>query len=82
MAYKVDRRDIHFNLFEMLDVEKLSAFEAFRDFTADDYRMILSEAEKLAVNVIAPTLMVTDREGAGFVDGKVVVPEAVREAFH
>jgi len=81
MAYKLDMRDIHFNLFEMLDVEGLSAFEPFRDFSADDYRMILSEAEKLAVNVIAPTLPVTDRDGARFVEGKVVVPEAVREAF-
>jgi len=81
MAYTVDMRDIHFNLFEMLGVESLAAFEAFRDFSADDYRMILAEAQKLAVNVIAPTLPVTDKDGARFVDGKVVVPEAVREAF-
>ncbi len=81
MAYSVDMRDIHFNLFEMLGVESLAEFEAFRDFSVDDYRMILAEAEKLAVNVIAPTLPVTDKEGARFVDGKVVVPEAVREAL-
>ncbi len=82
MAYKVDMRDIHFNLFEMLGVETLSDFERFKDFGPDDYKMILSEAEKLAVNVIAPTLSITDKDGARFVDGKVVVPEAVREAFH
>jgi len=81
MAYKLDMRDIHFNLFEMLDLGSLSAFEPFKDFSEADYRMILSEAEKLAVNVIAPTLPVTDKDGARFVGGKVVVPEAVREAF-
>jgi len=81
MAYKVDMRDIHFNLFEMLNIDDLSEFEAFKDFSSDDYRMILSEAEKLAVNIIAPTLSVTDKEGARFVDGSVVVPEAVRDAL-
>ena len=81
MAYKVDMRDIHFNLFEVLGIQTLSEFEAFKDFTEDDYKMILSEAEKLAVNVIAPTLPVTDKDGARFEDGKVVIPEPVREAF-
>ncbi len=81
MAYKVDMRDIHFNLFEMLGIDKLSEFEAFKDFSTDDYKMILTEAEKLAVKVIAPTLPITDKDGAKFVDGKVVVPEAVRETL-
>ena len=57
MAYKVDMRDIYFNLFEKLEVENLSDFEAYKDFSADDYRMILNEAEKFAVNLIAPTLI-------------------------
>jgi len=82
MAYKVDLRDIYFNLFEMLHIDRLSEFEAFKDLTEQDCRMILSEAEKFAVNVLAPTLPITDKDGAKFVNGKVVVPEAVREAFH
>ena len=81
MAYKVDMRDIHFNLFEMLGLEDLSAFEAYKDFSADDYKMILNEAEKFAVNVIAPTLAATDKNGARFVDGEVVVPDEVRDAL-
>ena len=44
MAYRVDMRDIHFNLFEMLGLESLSAFEAYKDFSPDDYKMILNEA--------------------------------------
>jgi len=81
MPYKVDMRDIHFNLFEKLGVEALSAFEAYKDFTADDYKMILNEAEKFAVNVIAPTLAPTDKNGARFVNGEVVVPDEVREVL-
>ena len=47
MAYRVDMRDIHFNLFEKLGIENLADFEAYKDFTADDYKMILNEAEKV-----------------------------------
>ena len=81
MAYRVDMRDIYFNLFEVLGIDKLSEFEAFKDFSADDYKMILTEAEKLAVNVIAPTLAITDKHGAKFVGGKVVVPEVIGETL-
>jgi alkylation response protein AidB-like acyl-CoA dehydrogenase len=81
MAYRVDMRDIHFNLFEVLGIAELSKFERFKDFGVDDYKMILTEAERLAVKVIAPTLSITDRDGARLVDGKVVVPEAVRETL-
>ena len=45
-----------------LEIDRLSEFVAFKDLTVDDYKMILSEAEKLAVNVIAPTLPVTDKD--------------------
>jgi len=81
MPYKVDMRDIHFNLFEKLGVEALSEFEAYRDFSADDYKMILNEAEKFAVNLIAPTLAPTDKNGARFVDGEVIVPDEVRDVL-
>ena len=81
MAYRVDMRDIFFNLFEKLKVEKLSDFEAYKDFSADDYKMILNEAEKFAVQVIAPTLAATDKNGARFFEGKVVVPEEVRNTL-
>ena len=81
MAYRVDMRDIHFNLFEKLGIENLADFEAYKDFTAEDYKMILNEAEKFAINVIAPTLAATDKNGAKFVDGEVVVPDEVRDVL-
>ena len=79
MAYRVDMRDIHFNLFEKLGIENLADFEAYKDFGADDYKMILNEAEKFAINVIAPTLEPTDRNGARFEEGEVVVPDEIRD---
>ncbi len=77
----VNTRDQRFVLFEQLDVEKLLQSERFKDFTKDDLLMILNEAEKLAVNVIAPTLKEGDQVGAKFQDGKVTAPECFREPF-
>jgi alkylation response protein AidB-like acyl-CoA dehydrogenase len=77
----VNTRDQQFVLFEQLDVEKLLQSERFKDFTKDDLLMILNEAEKLAVNVIAPTLKEGDQVGAKFADGEVTAPECFREPF-
>ena len=52
----VNTRDQEFVLFEQLQIDKLFETEAFKDFTKDDLLMVLREAEKLAVNIIAPTL--------------------------
>ena len=77
----VNTRDQHFVLFEQLGIEKLFAYESFKDFTKDDLVMILNEAEKLAVNVIAPTLVEGDREGAKFKDGVVSAPKCFHEPY-
>jgi alkylation response protein AidB-like acyl-CoA dehydrogenase len=77
----VNTRDQQFVLFEQLDVEKLLGSAPFQDFTKDDLIMILSEAEKLAVNVVVPTLKEGDEVGSQFKDGKVTVPECYREPF-
>jgi hypothetical protein len=59
----VNTRDQQFVLFEQLGIEKLFESEAFKDFTKDDLLMIMNEAEKLAVNVLAPTFKEGDEEG-------------------
>ena len=71
----VNTRDQEFVLFEQLQIDKLFETEAFKDFTKDDLLMVLREAEKLAVNIIAPTLAEGDKEGCTFKDGKVSVPK-------
>ena len=77
----VNTRDQEFVLFEQLGIEKLFESEAFKDFTKDDLLMILKEAEKMAVNVIAPTLAEGDKEGCKFKDGKVAVPKCFHEPW-
>jgi alkylation response protein AidB-like acyl-CoA dehydrogenase len=77
----VNTRDQRFVLFEQLGIEKLFEAEAFKDFTKDDLLMVLNEAEKMAVNVILPTLAEGDKQGCIFKDGKVSAPECFHEPY-
>ena len=77
----VNTRDQQFVLFEQLGIEKLFEYEAYKDFSKDDLTMILNEAEKLAVNVLAPCNKEGDEEGCHIKDGVVTVPKCFREPF-
>ncbi|MCK9364008.1 MAG: acyl-CoA dehydrogenase [Syntrophales bacterium] len=77
----VNGRDQHFILFEQFGIEKLFQTEAFKDFSKEDALMILSEAEKMALNVILPTYVEGDREGCTFKDGIVYAPKSYHDAY-
>jgi alkylation response protein AidB-like acyl-CoA dehydrogenase len=77
----VNKRDQEFVLFEQLGVEKLLESEVYSGFSKDDLLMIMNEAEKLAVNVIAPTLKEGDEVGCHLKDGVVSVPKCFREPY-
>ncbi|MFY9397915.1 MAG: acyl-CoA dehydrogenase [Desulfomonilia bacterium] len=77
----VDERDQQFILHEMLEVEKLCENEKYADFSRDMFDMILTEAQKLAVEEILPTLAEGDKQGCTLVDGKVSVPACYHRAF-
>ena len=77
----VNLRDQQFLLFEQLGIEKLFQTETFKDFSKDDALMMLTEAEKMALNVLLPTYAAGDKEGCTFKDGKVTVPKCFHEAF-
>jgi len=77
----VDMRDQQFNLYEMLDIEGLSKYPKYAEYSKDLYDAVINEAEKLAVNVIEPTNEIGDKEECQFSDGKVTVPKAFHEAY-
>jgi Acyl-CoA dehydrogenases len=77
----VNTRDQQFILFEQFGIEKIFDSEAYGGFSKDDVLMVLSEAEKMAVNVVFPTLKEGDEEGCHFKDGKVTAPKCFREPF-
>ena len=77
--FKRDARDTEFLLFEYLGIDKLVSYEAYKDFSEDDFRMIINEALKVAREVLGPAMQDGDREGCVYEDGQVKVPGAYRE---
>src|SRR3954468_14347646 len=73
--YKSNVRDLEFNLFELLDLEK--ALDDYPDLDADSIREMLAEACRLAEGPVAESFAETDRHPPTFDPGThaVSLPE-------
>ena len=81
MDYKVDLRDVKFQLFEWLPTAKLIEAEKFADWDLESLEMVLDEALKIASEQLAPCNEAGDRVGAQWSDGKVTLPEGFQAAY-
>ena len=81
MRYLDDQRDIHFNLFEWLDLDAVLKGAAYEDVDREQLGMVLDEALKVAKGSVAACNEVGDRVGAKFASGKVELPEGFAGAF-
>lgn len=77
----VNTRDQEFILYEQLGIDKLFKTEKYADYSKETVDMMLSEAEKMALEVILPTHGPGDKEEATFKDGTVYVPASFHEAY-
>lgn len=68
-TYHADLRDISFNLFDVLKVQRLESF----GLSEQDYRGILDEYIKFVENEVFPTRETSDVYGVKHIDGKVTV---------
>jgi len=73
-----DRRDIDFVIWEQLDCEKFLDEKSFPGFNKKTCEMIITEARKLALKELLPTLKDADEIGVLFENGKVNVPESFK----
>jgi alkylation response protein AidB-like acyl-CoA dehydrogenase len=80
-SFIVDRRDLSFDLYELLEIQKLTSLDRYRDMSRDDWDAVLDAAEELARDVLWPTNAVADREGCKLENGRVKVPKAFHEVF-
>lgn len=78
----VNTRDQDFLIHEQLGIDKLFVSKKYSDYSKDTVNMVKNEAEKMALEIIAPTLAEGDRVGAQFVDGKAYVPACIREPYN
>jgi len=80
----IDSRDVRFTLFEMLELEKLNRFDAFKDFDRSVYEDTLELAEKIAIQQFYPSNADGDKTGLKFdaKTGEVKVPESLRKGYN
>jgi len=81
--YKSNVRDLEFNLFEVLDLEKVLATGEFGDLDADSVRQMLDEAAKQAEGPLAEAFAETDRHPPTFDPDAhtVTVPEPFKKSL-
>ncbi|MGA2330188.1 MAG: acyl-CoA dehydrogenase [Syntrophales bacterium] len=78
----VNTRDQKFVLYEQNGIERLFESDRYKEFSREVVDMILSEAEKFAVEEILPTYEIGDkRDTAVFKDGKTYAPRCYHEPY-
>ncbi|MEV6319934.1 acyl-CoA dehydrogenase [Nocardia sp. NPDC051787] len=79
--YKANLRDIEFNLFEVLQLDKLLDTGAYGDLDSDTAREILAEVGRLAEGPVADSFAAADREPVVYdaTTFSISVPEPLRK---
>lgn len=76
-----DKRDIEFVIWEQFDNAKLLETEQYETFNKKTCDLIITEARKLAIKELLPTLAEGDKEGLHFENGVVKVPECFHRPY-
>jgi alkylation response protein AidB-like acyl-CoA dehydrogenase len=81
--YKSNRRDIEFNLFEVLDRQKLLGTGPFADVDEETVRDMLAEVERLAIGPVAESWADSDRNPPVFdpETHSVTMPESFKKSY-
>ena len=79
--FRRNDRDTKFVLFEHLDFQKLLSYDAYKDFGAEDFEMIIEEALKICREELGPAMQDGDQQGCVYNDGVVKVPESFHRCW-
>jgi butyryl-CoA dehydrogenase len=72
------KRDLQFNLYELLNVEQLTQYAYYQDHDRESFEMVLDAAEQIADKMLYPLLTEMDRKEPQLVDGKIRVHEGMK----
>lgn len=81
MEYRIDERDVKFQLFDWLPLGDVLAADRFADWDRENVEMAIDEAVKIARLEIAPTNEDGDRLGTTLAHGEVRVPESFKPVY-
>ncbi len=79
--FNIDLRDIRFTLFEIFRIQELLKFPRFQHLDRDQMESILSQGERMAVEIISPLNPIADRNPPRYQDGTVLMPTEFKPAF-
>lgn len=77
----INRRDLDFQLYELFDLEGLSAFPRFQDHDKASYQTAIDAAERLALEKFLPHAAKSDENEPQIKDGKVSLIPEIKEAL-
>jgi len=77
----VDRRELDFVLFELLDVERIAQNPRYAAYDRSAITQILDTAQQIAEQKFLPIAAEVDANEPRFVDGRVVLPESIATAL-
>ncbi|MEZ4901496.1 MAG: acyl-CoA dehydrogenase family protein [Spirosomataceae bacterium] len=72
------KRDLQFNLYELLDVSQLTQYDYFQEHNQELFNMILEAAQQIAEKELYPLLTEMDRHEPQLVGGKIRVHEGMK----
>lgn len=77
----IDRRDLAFQLYEVLDTESLTRRERFSEHSRETFDAVIETADRMAREKFSPHNSAADKQEPEFVDGAVKMLPEVKEAF-
>jgi alkylation response protein AidB-like acyl-CoA dehydrogenase len=81
ITFSIDSRDIRFVLFDLFCIQDLLKFKQFQHLDRDQLEDVLTQAERMAMEVIAPLNRIADQTPPQYRDGEVMMPKAFHSAF-
>lgn len=82
MSVIINRQDLEFILYDVLNVEAVCSRDAFKDHSRDVFDHVMEAAEKLAINEFYPIAKETDVEEPQFKNGTAVLPQSTHKALN
>lgn len=77
----VNRRDLAFQLFEVLETEQLTERTRFAEHSRETFEAVIETSDKMARDLFASHNALADKDEPRFVDGKVQMIPDVKRAF-
>ncbi len=81
MNQLINNRDLDFQLYELLDLDRLFTREKFQDHNKETFAAALDTAEKIATKFFLPHNHLADQNEPLFVDGEIKMIPQVKIAF-